>query len=306
MPDNQHPPGEASEAHHQPNQEPDVTTTTEPTTAVVPVDADADLRAAVARVRAERDRQAAGAPTGTLGADTARAGANLPAELRELFEAGRTQARAQGYAAAVADRLRADQLEAAAAVRQAQVAGRDKAWRRSCPARYAGARVTELHPQQDPGGRVSGWFEHGGRNLVAKGPSRHGKTHLAYAIGHQARAAGLWVVAWSAPAFLDAIRPGADDHGEALHHAMTCDLLIIDDLGRDRDTDWTRERFYRVFDARVSGDRADGGPLRTIVTTNEDYDDLLVRYGDPIMQRINEDATVVVVKGRALSSPSPW
>lgn len=291
----------ASDPHHPTEEDPMTTTTDAPAEAAAPPEgSQADLAAAVARLRAERAAAEAKAPAGTLGAAVSNWRDRLTPELRAAFDAARAEARAEGYAAALAERRAADQAEAAAENARRQEEARDKAWHRCCPTKYADARVDNLLPQQDPDGRVSGWWANGGQNLVAVGPSRHGKTHLAYAIGHQARAGGSWVLGWSAIALIDAMRPGAPDNGLALHNAIECRLLIVDDLGRDRPTEWSRERWTLLFDTRLNEGR------RTIITTNDDYDTLVARYGDPIIQRLQEDATIVHIEGKPLSTPSPW
>lgn len=187
------------------------------------------------------------------------------------------------------------------AIRALQVANRNNAYRRMLPARYAAASYDTLRPDQDPDHMVSGWRERGPRALLLAGPSRTGKTTAAYAIANDAHADSQWVVVRSAADLSAALKP--DGEPLAYQYAVSCDLLIIDDLGRERVTDWWLEQLQRIVDDRCSNSR------RLIVTTNirvEDdgdpdastaYEALVARYGDPIVERIIDDGGVLIFDG---------
>lgn len=133
------------------------------------------------------------------------------------------------------------------------------------------------------------------REVIA-GPARTGKTYAAYAIANDADDQGLWVNVWPAAELSAALKPDAD--ASAYDHATACDLLVIDDLGRERATDWWLEQLQRVVDHRCAHER------RIVVTTNspgeapeQAYEDLVKRYGDPIIERLIDDGGIVVLDG---------
>lgn len=174
---------------------------------------------------------------------------------------------------------------------------------RRLPKRYTDASYDDLTPEQDVEGRVSGWLarEHQTLLLASMQPG-NGKTHSAYAVCRDAVENDLWVEAWVVMDLLAELRPGgaSADEPDAIHDAMTCDLLLLDDLGRERVTDWTTEQVHRVLNHRL----AQG--LRTIVTTNLTYSEMGQRYTDPLVDRIMDDCVIVKVTGESRRKEAPW
>jgi DNA replication protein DnaC len=150
------------------------------------------------------------------------------------------------------------------------------------PSKYATATYDILDGDQNPGGKVSRWLAAGPRVLVMTGPSRTGKTTAAYAIGNDAHGRGKIVEAWTAGDLSDALKPDRDPG--VYDRAASADLLILDDLGADRVTDWWLEQLYRLADARCANER------RLIVTTNLEYDNLVGLYGNRVVERLLDDA----------------
>lgn len=202
------------------------------------------------------------------------------------------------------DDAAADELLAAAdrvemlAIHARQAANRHAVYAKRRPARYADASYDMLRPEQDPHGMVSGWWGRGPRALVLAGPARTGKTTAAYAIANRVHGDRGWVVAATAADLSAALKPDGDP--TAYDNAVTCDLLVLDDLGRERVTDWWLEQLQRLVDARCAHVR------RLVVTTNAAadpnavYDELVARYGDPLVERLIDDGGVVALDGPAV------
>lgn len=98
-----------------------------------------------------------------------------------------------------------------------------------------------------------------------------GKTHLAIAAMHEFGLNRSWF--WKVPDFLDFIRVTA--YGQELGILATLRsyvagdfLLVLDDLGTEKPTEWAAEQLYRVIDARCDNH------LPTIVTTNIPLEDI--------------------------------
>lgn len=184
------------------------------------------------------------------------------------------------------------------AIRALQAANRHLNYVRRRPSRYAEASYQTLYPAQDPRGLVSGWWARGPRTLVLAGPSRTGKTTAAYAIANAVHDLQRWVIAWTAADLSAALKPDGDP--TAYDHAVACDLLVIDDLGRERVTDWWLEQLQRVVDARCGNER------RLVVTSNaapdpaQAYELLVARYGDPLIERLIDGGGVVTLDGAAV------
>jgi DNA replication protein DnaC len=172
-------------------------------------------------------------------------------------------------------------------------------WERRLPKRWADASVADLTADQDPAGVVSGWWESGHATLFlyAEEPGV-GKTHAAFAVGAQAVEAGATVEAWTTITLLSAMRPDGDP--DALPHAMAADLLVLDDLGRESDSEWTRQQLHSILDARLANGR------RTVVTTNLRDEQMESRYGAPLVDRLVDDAVIVEVRGESRRRPARW
>ncbi|GAA4209480.1 hypothetical protein GCM10022252_76070 [Streptosporangium oxazolinicum] len=199
--------------------------------------------------------------------------------------------------------------------------GRARLWHRRVPQKYRTATYDQFKPQQDPTGMhlatrtkttnaVTAWLDGPHQGLLLKGPSRHGKSYAAYAIGHAARARGLYVSAWSMPILNKALRGdlGEKEGTAAWTDVLDSDLLYLDDIGRENVTRWTTEQLHIIAEHRLTtgDDDGDGGtrtwPRRTITSTNLGYSDLIELYGDPLVERLLEDAMVAVIEGQKLSA----
>lgn len=185
------------------------------------------------------------------------------------------------------------------AMRAKQAANRAIVYTRRRPTRYAAASYELLTPEQNPDGKITRWWDTGPRSLVIAGPARTGKTTAAYAIANDVHTRDTWAMAWTAADLSAALKPDSDEP-LAYDYATTCPLLLIDDLGRERVTDWWLEQLQRIVDARCANER------RLLVTTNsggsadETYDELVARYGSPVVERLIDGGGVLVLDGPAV------
>lgn len=191
----------------------------------------------------------------------------------------------------------ADQAELAA-IRTRQAANRAVAYHRCRPARYNNATYEILRPDQDPSEMISRWWTEGPRALLIAGPARTGKTTAAYAITNHAAEQGAWVIARTAVSMSAGLKPSADE--VLLPYVLNCDLLLLDDLGRERATDWWLEHLHRIVDERCSNGRRQIVTANTSADVQAAYDELVARYGDPIVERLIDDGGVLVFDGPAI------
>ena len=177
---------------------------------------------------------------------------------------------------AMAERLRAERQSAAGAER----------WGALAPARFHAAHLDGLAGKgAQP---ITEWaFGPEGRNLIITGPVGTGKTWAALAAVRAAVEAGTDVRFWPVVELLDALRPGGDDH--ALEAAMRCELLVLDDVGAERPTDWVAERMYAIVNRRWM----DARPI--VATTNHaNGDELAAHVGERMRSRLVGSGAVVV------------
>ncbi|MFB6839780.1 ATP-binding protein [Streptomyces sp. NPDC056361] len=137
----------------------------------------------------------------------------------------------------------------------------------------------------------------GARRQVTTGPSLlmagvvgAGKTHQAYGAVRRLVQSGVGV-RWRATTAADLYaglrpRPGVDSERD-LAAISRCPLLIIDDLGAAKASDWTEEVTYRLINRRYNYE------LPTLITTNLAIRDLRAHLGDRVTSRLAQMTTQV-------------
>ena len=120
-------------------------------------------------------------------------------------------------------------------------------------------------------------------SLLLTGATGIGKTHLCLAIARGVAEQGYSVVYGSVQPL---IRQMEAEHfgraqGDSEGQLVDCDLLVLDDLGMEFDTPFSRACLYNVLNARL----LEGKP--TVISTNLSYTALQERYGDQIASRIS-------------------
>lgn len=129
--------------------------------------------------------------------------------------------------------------------------------------------------------------EFGLESIMLWGEPGNGKTHLAAAIHHHLVSQGKVVVFMSMPELLGKIRATFHKNNrEREQHILRalngCDLLIIDDLGAEKTTDWVLETVFTIVDARYRS----GLPILT--TSNLSPQALPAQIGKRVCDRLVE------------------
>jgi DNA replication protein DnaC len=124
-----------------------------------------------------------------------------------------------------------------------------------------------------------------GSGLWIQGDVGTGKTTLAMLVSKAARETGRSVAIYSLPRLLNLLRESMDsDEGKLdfIDRLAAVDLLHIDDLGAEHQTDWVLEQLYSIVNARYEAERA------IIATTNLMPDELDERLGKRTVSRLVE------------------
>lgn len=140
--------------------------------------------------------------------------------------------------------------------------------RRRIPPRYRDAVPGNLVVADWADALIGAWRSQrpeDARSLLITGPTGAGKTWEAYGAIRRIAAAGV-VVGWqaaTAPDLYAALRPGGSADAEAEYARWAgCPLLLLDDLGAAKDSEWTEEITYRLVNHRSAN------MLPTVITTN--------------------------------------
>ncbi|WP_328886143.1 ATP-binding protein [Streptomyces sp. NBC_00316] len=129
-----------------------------------------------------------------------------------------------------------------------------------------------------------------GPSLLLAGVTGAGKTHQAYGAVRALAEVGL-VLRWRATTAADLYadlrpRPGHDTE-RALEKVSCHPLLILDDLGAAKASEWVEEITYRLINRRYNL------MLPTLITTNLAMRDLRDQLGDRVASRLAEMTTRV-------------
>ena len=132
------------------------------------------------------------------------------------------------------------------------------------------------------------------KGLLFIGPPGIGKTHVAVSVLREVVLKGMRGVYYDTRSLLSAIRSTYNpvtraSEAEVLDRVMRAELLVLDDLGAERLTDWVEETMHLIVNTRYNENRP------TVFTTNyddvadlEDLDSLLFRVGHRLHSRLRE------------------
>ena len=133
-------------------------------------------------------------------------------------------------------------------------------------------------------------------NICFRGSTGLGKTFLAACIAREVSNNGWSVVYDTAINILDAFErvkfgSNTEEAEEYTEQVMSCDLLILDDLGTEMKTQFTISALYNIINTRLMKDK------KTLLTTNLTLDELKERYTPQIMSRIEGEYTTLFFFG---------
>jgi DNA replication protein DnaC len=124
-----------------------------------------------------------------------------------------------------------------------------------------------------------------GRGLWIQGDIGTGKTTLAMLVSKAALDAGRSVAIYSLPRLLNLLRESMDSETgmlDFMDRLTAVDLLHLDDLGAEHQTEWVLEQLYSIVNARYEAQHA------IVATTNLMPDELSERLGGRTVSRLVE------------------
>lgn len=136
------------------------------------------------------------------------------------------------------------------------------------------------------------------KGLYLFGPVGTGKTFAAYAIYRTLKENGKGVKIGNAAKILTDIKDDFKYGSRDPYYASKFDawvdftgIMIIDDIGAEKPTEWALETFYQLINERYENMRP------TIFTSNLTVEEIAGRMGDRIASRIAEMCTIMKLDG---------
>jgi len=128
-------------------------------------------------------------------------------------------------------------------------------------------------------------FDGKGKSILMRGATGLGKTHLSLAIANEILNKGYYAVYVSAPSVLSKIDKLHFNHQFEEEQSLTdtlcdCDLLIIDDLGTEFASPFTKTTIYNIFNNRLLQNK----PVN--INTNMTIRELEASYSQRFVSRI--------------------
>jgi len=142
-----------------------------------------------------------------------------------------------------------------------------------------------------------------GRGLWFMGDVGTGKTTLAMLVSKAALDHGRSVAIYSVPHLLAQIRDtyqeeeGGLSYLDFFRRLVTTDLLQLDDLGAERQTDWVLEQLYSLINQRYEEERS------IMVTTNLAIEEVENQLGPRTVSRLTEMTDQLPLYGPDLRMP---
>lgn len=133
-------------------------------------------------------------------------------------------------------------------------------------------------------------------NLFITGKTGTGKTFLINCIAKELMDLGYSVIYFTAFRLFDVLedlkfKKGMDS-SVSMKDILTCDLLVIDDLGSETANAFTVSQLYACLNERILYEKP------TLISTNLDFTQMNIRYSERITSRIMGNYTVVKLFGK--------
>ena len=140
------------------------------------------------------------------------------------------------------------------------------------------------------------YFHKSSPSILMFGKTGLGKTHLSLSIASVALERGYSVLYDSVINFLRKIEREhfGKEHPETdtMELLLTCDLLILDDLGTEFDSSFYQSTIYNLINTRLNRS------LPTIISTNLDFNGISNRYEERITSRIYANYSILRFVGQ--------
>ena len=132
-------------------------------------------------------------------------------------------------------------------------------------------------------------------HLFIHGPTGVGKTFLAHCIAKQALDSSKPALVLSASEFVEILEKATFGHDETFkdtsNSLLTCDVLVIDDLGTEFVNSFVLKELFRVLVHRIENNKT------TVISTNLSLPEIRDLYSERIFSRIMSQFNIIKLTG---------
>ena len=133
---------------------------------------------------------------------------------------------------------------------------------------------------------------------MLQGRPGNGKTYLSNCIANYLLDVFTPVISISINNLLDRLKQNynrweKEGEAELIKSITKADLIILDDLGTEKPTDWAISKVYSIIDAIYRAKKC------LIVSTNYSLQQLRDQYGDRTISRLEEMCTTIEIKDKS-------
>ena len=130
-------------------------------------------------------------------------------------------------------------------------------------------------------------FDSSDENLLFYGSSGTGKTFLSHCITKELIDKGSFVVYRTAEELIKALKDIRFNNDNSLEDLLVnCDLLIIDDLGTEQLSDFTKTEMFNLINTKLLKQK------KMLISTNLTLEDLLKTYSERLTSRLLGNFTI--------------
>lgn len=124
-------------------------------------------------------------------------------------------------------------------------------------------------------------FDTTDENLLFYGNSGTGKTFLSHCIAKELVDSGHFVIYKTAEELIKNLRDVRFNNNSTLeNHLINCDLLIIDDLGTEISSEFSKSELFNLLNTKLLKNK------KMLISTNYSLDELLSLYSERITSRL--------------------
>lgn len=137
--------------------------------------------------------------------------------------------------------------------------------------------------------QITLWENGSSQSLLFSGKPGSGKSYVSISLAKSLSEEGFYVIYQSAPEIFDV---DMDERRRNRRTLMDCDVLIIDDLGRENNTEYFRSELFSLLNHRILQKK----PF--VIITSTSLSDVSQRYGESIFSRFTDVCQLYEFKTR--------